>query len=58
MSQSGTTISPRRRLIKPQKQYVKSGSLGMKSSDARAIALFFELKGNKLNEKLYSNLVT
>lgn len=46
MSQSGTTISPRRRLLKATEAMCKVwnvGSLGMKSSDALATALFFEL---------------
>jgi hypothetical protein len=51
MSQSGTTISPRRRLLKATEVTCKVwyvGSLGVKSSDALATALFFELKANKL----------
>lgn len=46
MSQSGTTISPSRRLLKATEATCKVwnvGSLGMKSSDALAVALLFEL---------------
>ena len=47
MSQSGTNISPRRRLLNATEAMCKVcnvGSLGMKSSDALTAALFFELK--------------
>lgn len=53
MSQSGTTISPSRRLFKATEaicKVCKVGSLGMKSSDALATALFFELTINNQSE--------
>ena len=46
MSQSGTTISPRRRLLKDTEAICivwSVGSWGIKSSDALATALFIEL---------------